>query len=178
MGWLINLKGKKFGRLKVIRRLKNNNRRETVWRCKCDCGNLCNILSRSLIHGVTKSCGCYHSDKVRKKPYYHLFSLIKRKCRSSKYNGKTCSFTFQEFLKFTKIKKCHYCAGKVIWWEHNSSGKNHQYNLDRKNNNIGYTKENCVVCCPRCNQMKKNLSYKEFYDFTLPIRLYKKQILC
>lgn len=38
-----------------------NNRK--VWHCICDCGNECNIDSKSLIGGHTKSCGCLHSYK-------------------------------------------------------------------------------------------------------------------
>ena len=34
--------------------------------------------------------------------------------------------------------------------------------VDRKDNNLGYTIDNCVPCCHRCNSMKSNLSYQNF----------------
>ena len=108
-----------------------------------------------------------YSDRVRKKPYYHLFTQIKRRCKN---DNKKCILSFSEFLSFTKIKKCHYCLRDIKWWKHNSDGGQRQYNLDRMDNDKGYSKENCVVCCPSCNQMKNSMSYDEFYRFTQPIR--------
>lgn len=34
-----------------------------MWKCKCDCGTICEIKSNSLINGTTASCGClsHHS---------------------------------------------------------------------------------------------------------------------
>lgn len=32
-----------------------------MWKCKCDCGNLVEVASNSLISGGTKSCGCLKS---------------------------------------------------------------------------------------------------------------------
>lgn len=52
--------GKKFGRLKVIRRLDNSNRPN--WLCLCDCGNECSINSNQLCCGHTKSCGCLRKE--------------------------------------------------------------------------------------------------------------------
>lgn len=41
-----------------------------------------------------------------------------------------------------------------------SNGNN--YNLDRKDNAVGYTVENCVVCCKSCNKTKwTSLDYEE-----------------
>lgn len=164
-----NLKNKKFTRLKVISRSKNIGR-DVVWKCKCDCGNLCEVRSRALVHNRTRSCGCLHRDTIRKEPYYHLFTALNR---SAKNREQECSISFDDFLSYTKIKKCHYCNGEIEWWPH-QIGRGHHYNLDRMDNKEGYTLENCVVCCPRCNQMKGTLPYLEFYEFTEPVR-YSKQ---
>ena len=34
--------------------------------------------------------------------------------------------------------------------------------LDRKDNNIGYSLDNCIPACHTCNRMKMDLSYDEF----------------
>lgn len=60
----INLKGKVFGELEVIRlsdRRGNNN--TLLWECRCSCGNTVYLHSYSLTHGHYKSCGCKHSEK-------------------------------------------------------------------------------------------------------------------
>lgn len=63
---LIDLAGKRFGRLTVIRKvdhpLKVKNRKR-YWLCKCDCGNLKVILGLNIRKGYTKSCGCLRKKK-------------------------------------------------------------------------------------------------------------------
>lgn len=58
-----DLTGKKFERLTVI---KKDEDRKNHWICKCDCGNIVSVLDFYLIHGKTKSCGCYRADRARK----------------------------------------------------------------------------------------------------------------
>lgn len=58
-----DLTGKKFERLTVIKKDKD---RKNHWICKCDCGNTVSVLDFYLIHGKTKSCGCYRADRARK----------------------------------------------------------------------------------------------------------------
>lgn len=54
----IDLKGQRFGKLLVLK--KSNNRCHTgvKWICQCDCGNIVEVASQSLLKGRTKSCGC------------------------------------------------------------------------------------------------------------------------
>ena len=54
----LDLKGKRFGRLLVIRKLDTRRRKLIVWECKCDCGNTSYPTGNSLRVGHTKSCGC------------------------------------------------------------------------------------------------------------------------
>lgn len=65
-----DLTGKKFERLTVI---KKDEDRKNHWICKCDCGKTVSVLDFYLIHGKTKSCGCYRADRARK----HLESIRK-----------------------------------------------------------------------------------------------------
>lgn len=53
-----DLVGKRFGRLSVVRRLPNNERRLSVWLCVCDCEESTAVTGTSLVRGRTKSCGC------------------------------------------------------------------------------------------------------------------------
>lgn len=59
----INLEGKRFGRLTVLSIGDNKGtRKHTTWNCLCACGKYKNVLTASLLRGVTKSCGCLVGD--------------------------------------------------------------------------------------------------------------------
>ena len=65
-----DLSGKRFGRLTVIKRTAPaenvKEKQRAYWMCKCDCGNECIVLGRSLLKGDTKSCGCLQKKAMKK----------------------------------------------------------------------------------------------------------------
>jgi len=63
MGNLIDLTGKKFGRLTVLER--DFSKERVYWICKCQCGNLKSIRSDSLKNGAIQSCGCLWKERIR-----------------------------------------------------------------------------------------------------------------
>ena len=64
MSSLRNLKGQRFGRLAVLRRIRILKRKAypAQWHCLCDCGNNRIITSSSLVRGLSQSCGCLRSE--------------------------------------------------------------------------------------------------------------------
>lgn len=64
----IKIEGQRFGRLIVIKRIKNNK-----FLCKCDCGNFKTIEKSSLLSKNTKSCGCLARETSKKTLYKHGF---------------------------------------------------------------------------------------------------------
>jgi hypothetical protein len=61
MGNFIDLTGKTFGRLTVIKRVENRGKR-LYWLCECSCGNEKIVCGTDLRGGVTKSCGCLQTE--------------------------------------------------------------------------------------------------------------------
>ncbi|WP_100486899.1 hypothetical protein [Sporolactobacillus pectinivorans] len=63
----MDLTGARFGRLTVIGRSKKHHKTQThaIWTCRCDCGNVVEVMSTYLINGETKSCGCWKKDHGR-----------------------------------------------------------------------------------------------------------------
>lgn len=57
MGAFIDITGKKFNNLTVIRRIENKGK-YTIWECLCDCGKLTSARGTAIRNGGTKSCGC------------------------------------------------------------------------------------------------------------------------
>lgn len=54
---VVDLTGKKFGKLTVIERVGSRNGR-SVWKCLCDCGNYIETYASYLTTNDTRSCGC------------------------------------------------------------------------------------------------------------------------
>lgn len=61
----LDLTGKTFGRLTVIKRSSNALDGAIMWECKCTCGKIKGIQGKSLKNGSTRSCGCLHSEIAR-----------------------------------------------------------------------------------------------------------------
>lgn len=60
---LIDLTGKQFGRLTVIKRNEqNDSTNHPLWVCQCECGNIKIVSGSHLKSGHTISCGCYHKE--------------------------------------------------------------------------------------------------------------------
>ena len=55
---LIDLTGKKFGRLLVLKRNSENLNGKPAWICQCDCGKTKIIRGSDLKSGKILSCGC------------------------------------------------------------------------------------------------------------------------
>ncbi len=53
---IIDLTGRKFGYLTVLKRLGASTKPQ--WLCRCDCGNLTVKRGHNLRRGAVKSCGC------------------------------------------------------------------------------------------------------------------------
>lgn len=96
-----------------------------------------------------------------KRPFESLYNGLFRDHRKLEV-----SLTYEEYLDFTKENKCHYCSDEINWEPYGTvSGKfiSRAYYLDRKDLNLGYSKQNCVVCCTSCNKLRSNrFTYEEF----------------
>lgn len=50
--------GKRYGRLVVIEKTDKRYHSTTIYKCRCDCGNIVELTINKLHSGHTKSCGC------------------------------------------------------------------------------------------------------------------------
>jgi hypothetical protein len=85
---LIDLTGKRFGRLTVIERAENHGKLP-MWRCLCDCGKEIKVLGCNLRTNHTQSCGCAQKDLVAKRsvthgmssnPLYAVWNTMRQRC--------------------------------------------------------------------------------------------------
>lgn len=80
----IDISGRRFGRLvaleRVGRTLAPNGTRQSMWKCRCDCGNETVVKYIALISGNTKSCGCGEIENR------YICNRKKRKSASSTFD--------------------------------------------------------------------------------------------
>jgi hypothetical protein len=85
---VIDLTGKKFGRLTVIGRSPERSGGKVCWDCICECGGEKRVKGCSLKSGNTTSCGCRRTENVGRPVehgisgsyQYSTWSNIKSRC--------------------------------------------------------------------------------------------------
>jgi len=171
----LNLIGEQFSLLTVISfEGIEEGRRESLWKCVCDCGNEVIKRAGDLKSGNTKSCGCYHKIRTRE-----LFSISDEEIRVNRVfcdyrmRSRQRKFDFslsKEVFAQLMDEPCYYCGGKPVntFIQHGRQLRPYQ-GIDRKDNSKGYTPENCVPCCIVCNKMKKAKNHDEFIQHVLKI---------
>lgn len=173
---LIDLTGQTFGRLFVLQRhFPNGPQGQPMWECRCECGNVVVTWGQSLRRKESRSCGCLHAESIAKSnslpPYRSTYNVL---CSSAKRAHKVMKLTFKQFMSFVG-KPCFYCGTKLAWPEHNAKNGYKGYHLDRKNTLLGYTVNNCVACCWRCNRAKSNtFSFEEWIEVGKAIKRFRK----
>lgn len=83
--------------------------------------------------------------------------------RSAKYRGMKQELTFEQFLSFWQ-KPCSYCGDPVS-----------TIGLDQIEAGKGYTVDNVVPCCWKCNRMKNSDPKQDFYDHIRKIMAHMPQ---
>lgn len=118
---LNDLTGKRFGRLLVIGRNKEDKincigRHIATWSCLCDCGNTIITTGYLLTSGQTTSCGCYQKEKARengkKCKIYNKYNLSGERIFGFTHN--TNKEFYCDLEDYDKIKD--YC------WSENAGG--------------------------------------------------------
>ncbi len=101
---IIDMTGKEFGRLTVIRQVQppDENDREIWYECLCICGNTKITRGTSLRRGIASSCGCLRKEVTRQKNKEYI---------EEKYNLKGKKFGRLTALQVTENRK----HGSRIW---------------------------------------------------------------
>ena len=61
-----DITGMKFGRLTALEPTDKRSFTSIVWKCRCDCGNICYVSRGHLKSGNISSCGCIKREKADK----------------------------------------------------------------------------------------------------------------
>ena len=126
----VDIKGKKYGRLTVVKDAGRDRFGQIIWECLCECGNTCTVKGADLRSGNTKSCGCYNAEKYTERIKHQTVnhsnpaSIQSKKLSSANTsgirgicptkNGRWRAYIGhkgqQVFLgEFTKKRRCYFC---------------------------------------------------------------------
>ena len=97
----IDMIGKRFNRLTVIKRVENGSQNQRRFLCKCDCGNECVVNGMLLRNGETKSCGCWNYEQMCKRTGSNKYDLFGK--YGIGYDSKGNEFYF-DLEDYDKIK--------------------------------------------------------------------------
>jgi len=170
---ILDLLNQTFDRLTVIESLGKGRYGRYYWKCLCVCGKITKASTSSLNAHKVRSCGCLRNERISKwakdraalDNTYGLHKLYGNYQRDAIKRGYCFELTLIEFSMLLQ-DNCFYC---------NSSPKNRLkhptakyiddfiYNgIDRKDNKSGYTHNNVVSCCAKCNKAKGIMTMHEF----------------
>lgn len=157
--------GQRFNRLVTISFLGSINGHR-MWKCLCDCGNSISIRGSALIAAADKiSCGCQHKEKLLKACTKHgmhkshtwaAWHAMKARCRATK--GKS----YQNYV----LRGIGFCDRwqKFENFLNDMGERPPGTELDRRNNNLGYSKDNCRWVTRDANQRNKRNTRLVEYD--------------
>lgn len=163
------LVGKVFGKLTAIKQeMVEGTKTRSKHLCRCECGRERWVLTQNLMNGHTTTCG--ESPCSQKGPQPDLDKDIRDTLNQYKKGavsrGYGFSLSYEQFCELIK-KDCWYCGKppairdrkKQITRAYATVPQN---GIDRVDNSKGYSVDNCVPCCSRCNRAKDTMTQAEF----------------
>ena len=112
-----NLVGQIFGRLTVLERAADyvcKDGRRAKWLCRCECGNIEEVLANALKMGLTQSCGCLHKEVTSDNLLGQTFGRLMVIARGEKSNnGNYCWLCRCECGKEKLVRGGHLKDGNV-----------------------------------------------------------------
>lgn len=168
MSKFIDLIRQRFGKLTVVKQVGKDKWRQALWLCKCDFGNSKIICGNNLKNSHTKSCSCLRAEITKQRSIKHghaqggksktytTWKTITQRCTNpnhkyyDNYGGRGIKICkrwkkFENFLE--DMGEC-------------PPG----YQIDRINNNKGYSKENCRWTTSKMNNRNRRDNHLEIYN--------------
>jgi hypothetical protein len=154
----IDLTGKRFGRLLVLREWKGISK-DSQWVCLCDCGKETTVFGNNIKRGSTKSCGCLHKERFTthgksKTPSYKFWHSAQGHAKRDRV---IFNITIEDIPSIPE-----YCPVLGIKLG-KTDGKisDSTPSLDKIVPSLGYVKNNLQIISNRANRLKSNMTLEK-----------------
>ena len=143
----LNLTGKRFGKLVVIKTAGKTKNGAYLWQCKCDCGNEIIANVGNLKNGHTKSCGCLRVNRCKTNftkhglehtRLYGIWSDMRLRC----YDEKNIAYHRYGGRGITICDEWKNDVKAFYDWA-TANGYKDSLTIDRIDNDGNYCPENC-----------------------------------
>lgn len=143
----VDIVGQRFGRYLVIAKSdKRTKAMKQMVLCKCDCGTEREVVAGNLRSGLTNSCGCWKDEKTSARMKKHGFSKNTMYMRYRSMIKRCYEKTHKEYANYggRGITVCSRWLDSVEnYIEDMGFPPFKDASIDRIDNNLGYSKENC-----------------------------------
>ncbi len=170
--------GMKIGKLTCLS-YSHTTKHVKYFMWECECGKQKIINGSSVVSGHAGTCGCsrkaYDKRRILPESGAAINQVIYSYKRHACDRGHDWSLSRKEFIELNQTN-CFYCDSPPSHLRKNKTGDYIYNGIDRVNNNLGYSKENCVSCCYQCNQAKSSLTQDEFLNWIEKIHAHQQKI--
>jgi len=158
------------GEWTIVKKIGRNQHRQSIWLCRCSCGNEKGVVQSNLTSAKSTNCGCKRGKSLIKHnlihhELYRRWSDMKTRCYNQKcigydnYGGrgiKVCDEWRSDFEAFYTWAMCN--------------GYRDGLSIDRKNNDGNYEPGNCrwVTKCDQRNN-RRNTIYVQYQGKSKPL---------
>jgi len=136
----IDMTGKRFGYLTVLRQDGRYKNGRLLWMCRCDCGKEWRVEGTNLRRGQVKGCGCQKGGKVihgrSGDPVHYIWVQMRQRCENrnspsyGRYGGRG-------------IRVCPRWERFENFLDDMGDRPSPKHSIDRIDNNGDYCPENC-----------------------------------
>lgn len=161
---------RKFNSLTVLEVWRDKDKKETMCKCLCDCGNIHTTYFHKVKSGTVKTCGCKrgnHIHDLHGTRIYRIWQAMKRRC----LNSKSCNYKYYGGRGVTVCDEWMRDVNAFYEWSI-SNGYADDLTIDRIDVNGNYHPGNCrwVTMKEQCNKNKTNIYQIELHGEKYSLR--------
>lgn len=171
-----DLTGKRFGRWVVLSRADDHvtakGYHHVMWNCRCDCGTIKSVRGKSLVSGISQSCGCLRHEQLHDRfvkhggfgtRLYAVWNSMRQRCNNKhsrayhNYGGRGITIC-PEWDDYDSFRSWAISVG------YDEDAERGKFTLDRIDVNGNYCPDNCRFVDMRTQTDNRRMSIVVEHD--------------